>query len=246
MPLPFLAMAIGAGIGSLAGVAVYATKVLLSPERSWDWKDAAAHAAGGLIGGGLFPLALCGLAAVGVPTTAAYLLAGGVAWGGLWSLAQDATSWALGRATGLGAPSKYLTATLVGLLTTALLLPAANRFVGPAGDLIRHSGTVSAYTTPFRPLAPNLAKAEGEFLAYGAVSEAATAGVRAVARAATRRAVSPTGVAVAEGLLEEDAGEETPDPSSASVRDAGPPSATPPLDVSQRQGATSALAQLGD
>ena len=170
------AMGIGALIGGLAGVAVYGAKAALSESVRWSWKAAAAHALGGVVGGGLFPAVLTGLAAAGVPTAAAYIGAGGLAWGGLWSLAQDSAGWALGLEEGLGGPGKYLLATGVGMLATALLLPVASRVIGPGLRLAPHSGTVEAFVQPSaRHATANLVKSEAEFLAYGAMSEGATA-----------------------------------------------------------------------
>ncbi len=191
-------MAIGAGIGALAGVAVYGAKVALSKETRWSWKAAAAHAAGGLVGGGLFPPVLAGLAAAGLPTAAAYVLAGGLAWGGIWTAAQDAAAWALGDAPGMAEPKKYLVATGIGLAATALLLPLAARAVGPGLRLAPHAGQVANYVTPSsRAVAANVVKSEAEFLAFGALSETASAGVRhagrlAAARAATAKLVPKT------------------------------------------------------
>lgn len=173
MPL-LAAMAIGAGIGALAGFAVYGAKVLFSKKRTWSWKDAGAHALGGLVGGGLFPPIMAGLAAVGVPAAGAYVLAGGISWGGIWSLAQDGASWALGRRSGLGPPKKYIVATAVGLAVSALLLPIAARTLSPAQHLQPHAGTADAFLAAPRG-ATNVLKAEGEFLAFGAMAEAGTA-----------------------------------------------------------------------
>lgn len=170
-------MAIGAGVGALAGFVVYGVKTALSKERTWSWRDAAAHAAGGVVGGALFPPLVAGLGAVGLPAGAAYVISGGLAWGGIWSLAQDATSWALGRADGLGTPRKYLVTTAVGLGATALLLPLASRAIGPAGSLGRHAGSVEAFIAPpNQQVTANVLKAEAEFLAYGALTEGASAG----------------------------------------------------------------------
>ncbi|HBP22455.1 MAG TPA: hypothetical protein DEA08_32335, partial [Planctomycetes bacterium] len=182
------AMGIGALIGGLAGAAVYGAKVATSKSVSWSWKAAAAHALGGVVGGGLFPAVLAGLATVGVPTAAAYVVAGGVAWGGIWSLAQDAASWAFGLEKGLGGPGKYLVATGVGMLATALLLPVASRAIGPGLRLAPHSGTVEAFVRPTgRHVAANLLKSEAEFLAYGAMSESANVVLnRVVTRTAAR------------------------------------------------------------
>ncbi|RMG15521.1 MAG: hypothetical protein D6731_08135, partial [Planctomycetota bacterium] len=193
MPLPLLpAMVVGAGVGALAGAVVYGAKVLLSRgKRRWSWRDLAAHATGGLVGGGLFPPVMAGLAALGLPAGAAYVGAGGLAWGGLWSLAQDAASWALGRRRGLGPPRKYAVATGVGLLVSAALLPLASRALAPGGRLLPHARTPTAYLRPPRDAA-NFAKAEGEFLAYGAMSEALTEGGTTTARALARGAAGRT------------------------------------------------------
>lgn len=186
MPL-LAAMAVGAAIGAVAGFAVYAGKVLLTKDTRWSWRDAAAHTVGGVVGGGLFAPAMLGLAAIGVPATAAYVIAGGVAWGGVWALAQDAASWALGRAKGLGRPSHYLKATAIGAVATALLLPFASRVVGASGQLVPHSGTVAAFTAPPEAsVAANLAKSEAEFLAFGVMSEGGAAMTRAVGRNVVR------------------------------------------------------------
>ncbi|MCA8922455.1 MAG: hypothetical protein KDD82_11635 [Planctomycetes bacterium] len=175
----FTAMAIGAGIGALAGFAVYGAKVLLSKERTWSWKDAGAHALGGLVGGAAFPPILAGLAAVGLPAAVAYVAAGGVAWGGIWSLAQDSASWALGRSKGLRSAKHYLLNTALGMAATALLLPFATRVIGPAGQLTRHSGSVRAFLAPSSEnLAANVLKSEAEFLAYGAITETVSVGAR--------------------------------------------------------------------
>ena len=174
-----LAMAIGAGIGALAGAMVYGAKVAISKQERFSWKALAAHAVGGLVGGGLFPAVFAGLGALGVPAAGAYVLAGGIAWGGIWTLAQDAASWGLGLTRGLGGVRKYLTATAVGLAATALLLPFASRAVGPGMQLARHSGSAQAFLLPSkRALAANVAKSEAEFLAFGALSETAGAVTR--------------------------------------------------------------------
>ncbi len=201
MPFPLVAIAIGAGIGAVAGVAVYGAKVLWDG-GTWSWRDAAAAAAGGAVGGAAFPLVLAGLAAVGLPAAASFALAGGVAWGGLWTLAQDAASWALGRREGLGTPGRYLEATALGIVLSAALLPLASRMVAPSGSLLPHEGAVSSYLVPARPLGANTIKAEAEFLAYGAGNVAASralhpdtspdaAGDGGVAPAPSRPAASP-------------------------------------------------------
>ena len=171
------AMALGALIGAVAGVAVYAVKTALSETKSWSWKAAAAHAAGGVIGGGLFPAILSGLAAIGLPVVAAYVLAGGLSWGGIWSLGQDAASWGLGLQEGLRSPGRYLMATGIGLVATATLMPFAARAIGGSG-LVRHSGSVESYVTPSVEHVPaSIAKSEAEFLAFGAMAEVADSGI---------------------------------------------------------------------
>lgn len=198
----FTAMAIGAGIGALAGFAVYGAKVLFSKKESWSWKSAAAHTVGGLVGGGLFAPVLAGLAAVGVPTAAAYVLAGGISWGGIWTAAQDATSWGLGQTKGMGSVGKYVTATAIGVVATALLLPIASRAIGPGMHLAKHPGTVNAFITPTRgAVTANVLKAEAEFLTYGALNETANVlirgGTNAMTRAGTRALVrAPNAVRV--------------------------------------------------
>lgn len=192
----FTAMAIGAGIGALAGMAVYGAKVLFSKTRKWSWKDAGAHALGGLVGGGLFPAVLAALTAIGVPTAVGFVAAGGISWGGIWSLAQDAASWAFGRRKGLRKPKHYLINTAIGLATTALLLPIASRAVGPAGQLVRHSGSLQSYVLPSKNVAANLIKSEGEFLAYGAISET----IAATSAAVTRRVVTEASVPAARAV----------------------------------------------
>jgi hypothetical protein len=190
MPLPLI-MAVGAGIGALAGVAVYGAKVIFSKKTDWNWRDAGAHAVGGAVGGGLFPVVMAGLGAVGVPAAAAYVVSGGLAWGGIWTLAQDATSWALGRRDGMASPKKYLISTAIGMAVSAMLLPLASRAIGPGMSFRPHSGTTSAYLSAPRTAADVL-KAEGEFLAYGALNETADAGLTAVARLATAGARNAT------------------------------------------------------
>lgn len=175
------AMAIGALIGAVAGVAVYGVKTAISKKTKWSWKAAAAHAVGGLVGGGLFPAILAGLAAVGLPVAGAYVLAGGLAWGGLWTLAQDAASWGLGLEDGLRSPSRYLVATGIGLLATAALMPFAARAIGNSG-LIRHAGTVESFVTPSaRHVPASILKSEAEFLAFGAMVEVADNGLNRAA-----------------------------------------------------------------
>jgi hypothetical protein len=175
------AMAIGALVGAVAGVAVYGVKTAISKEKTWSWKAAAAHAAGGVVGGGLFPAIFAGLAAVGLPVAAAYILAGGVAWGGIWSLAQDAASWGLGLEKGLRSPGRYVAATAIGLLATAILFPFAARAVGNSG-LVRHAGTVNSYITPSANHVPaSIVKSEAEFLAFGAMAEFADTGLNRAA-----------------------------------------------------------------
>jgi len=196
----FTAMAIGAGIGALAGIAVYGAKVLFSKTRKWSWKDAGAHALGGLVGGGVFPAVLAGLTAVGVPTAVGFVAAGGISWGGIWSLAQDAASWAFGRRKGLRKPKHYLINTAIGMATTALLLPVASRAVGPAGELVRHSGSLQSYVLPSRNVAANLIKSEGEFLAYGAISETIAATSAAVTRRVVTEGSAPAARAVGRSL----------------------------------------------
>jgi len=175
------AMAIGALIGAVAGVAVYGVKTAISKKQTWSWKAAAASAAGGIVGGGLFPAVFAGLAAVGLPVAAAYILAGGVAWGGIWSLAQDAASWGLGLREGLRSPSRYVVATAIGLLATAALFPFAARAVGNSG-LVRHAGTVESFVTPSAHHVPaSIVKSEAEFLAFGALAEVADNGLNRAA-----------------------------------------------------------------
>lgn len=175
------AMAIGALVGAVAGVAVYGVKTALSETKKWSWKTAAAYAAGGIVGGGLFPAVFAGLAALGLPVLASYVLAGGLAWGGIWALAQDAASWGLGLTDGLRAPSKYLIATAIGLLATATLMPFAARAIGNSG-LVRHAGTVNSYITPSSNHVPaSLVKSEAEFLAFGAIAETADTGLNRAA-----------------------------------------------------------------
>lgn len=176
MPLP-LAIVIGAGIGAVAGVAVYGAKILWDG-GSWSWRDAAAAGVGGLVGGAAFPLVMTGLAAAGLPAGVSFALSGGLAWGGLWTLAQDAASWALGRRRGMAEPGRYIMATVVGIALSAALLPLASRVVGPGGGLVRHDGAVASYLSPARPLTANVVKAEAEFLAYGAGNEAASRALR--------------------------------------------------------------------
>jgi hypothetical protein len=188
----FTAMLIGAAVGALAGGLVYGAKVALSPKTTWNWADAGAAVLGGAVGGGLFPPLMAGLVAVGVPAAASYVVAGGVAWGGLWTLAEDAARWAFGRAPGLGSPGRYATATAVGLVVSATLLPVAARAFKPGG-LMPHAGTVEAYLAPARPLAPNVLKAEAEFLAYGVASETANTGLRSLFSAGARGALGRTG-----------------------------------------------------
>jgi hypothetical protein len=184
------AMGIGAVIGAVAGLAVYGAKTAITGSK-WSWKAAGAHAAGGLVGGGLFPPVLAGLAAVGLPTAAAYVLAGGIAWGGLWTAAQDAASWAFGLEKGMAGPGKYLVATGVGILATALLLPFASRALGPGMNLLRHPGTVEAFVSPTgRNLAANLVKSEAEFLAFGVMSETANVAANRVALRLAARSVN--------------------------------------------------------
>jgi hypothetical protein len=153
-----------------------------------------------MVGGGLFPPIMAGLAAVGLPAAAAYVVAGGVSWGGIWSLAQDGAERLLGRRTRMGSPKRYLVATAVGLAVSALLLPLASRAIGPGLRLKPHAGTPTAYTTPTSPA--NLLKAEGEFLAYGALSEGATELTTAGVRALTRNGLTRGGRALAEGGVE--------------------------------------------
>jgi hypothetical protein len=170
------AMAIGALIGAVAGTAVYGVKTALSKEKKWSWKAAAAHAAGGFVGGGLFPAVFAGLAAAGLPVAGAYILAGGVAWGGLWTLAQDAASWGLGLEKGLGGPGKYLVSTGVGILATALLFPIAGKVIGSSG--LTNGATVRSLVTPAaRHVPASLVKSEAEFLAFGAMVEVADRGL---------------------------------------------------------------------
>ncbi len=218
MPL-LAAMAIGAGIGALAGLAVYGAKVLISKERTWNWKDAGAHTLGGVVGGGLFPPIMAGLAAVGIPAAGAYVLAGGISWGGIWSLAQDGASWAFGRRDGLASPKKYLVATAIGLAVSALLLPFASRAFNSAQHLKPHAGTPEAFLST--PHGTNLLKAEGEFLAFGALSEAGTAVVRpALARAGSAIARAGGGAMRGGGvdaLTPKDLCEDTPLPSSLGI-----------------------------
>ncbi len=177
MPLPLI-MAVGAGIGALAGVVVYSAKVIFSKKTTWNWRDAGAHAIGGLVGGGLFPVVMAGLGAAGLPSAAAYVVSGGLAWGGIWTLAQDAASWALGRRDGMASPKKYLISTAIGMAVSAALLPLASRAIGPGLSFKPHSGTTSAYLSAPRS-ATDVLKAEGEFLAYGALNESADAGITA-------------------------------------------------------------------
>ena len=170
------AMAIGALVGAVAGTAVYGVKTAISKEKTWSWKAAAAHAAGGFVGGGLFPAVFAGLAAAGLPVAGAYVLAGGLAWGGVWTLAQDATSWALGLKKGMGGPGKYLVATGVGILATALLFPIAGKVIGSTG--LTNGATVKSLITPaVRHVPASLAKSEAEFLAFGAMAEVAERGI---------------------------------------------------------------------
>lgn len=175
------AMAIGALVGAVAGVAVYGVKTAISKKKTWSWKAAAAHAAGGIVGGGLFPAVFAGLAAVGLPVAASYILAGGLAWGGIWALAQDAASWGLGLEKGLRSPTSYVVATAIGLLATAALMPFAARAVGNSG-LVRHAGTVNSYISPSANHVPaSIVKSEAEFLAFGAIAEVADTGLNRAA-----------------------------------------------------------------
>jgi hypothetical protein len=170
------AMAIGALIGAVAGTAVYSVKTAISKEEKWSWKAAGAHAAGGFVGGGLFPAVFAGLAAAGLPVAGAYILAGGVAWGGIWSLAQDAASWGLGTRKGLAGPGKYLVSTGVGILATALLFPIAGKVLGSSG--LANGATVKSLITPAaRHIPASLVKSEAEFLAFGAMVEVADRGL---------------------------------------------------------------------
>lgn len=227
-----LAILVGGAIGAVAGFAVYAGKTGLRGER-WSWKAAGAAAVGGLVGGAAFPPVMAGLAALGLAPAVAYALAGGIAWGGIWSLAQDAAGWALGTRQGLGRPADYATSIALGVLVSAALLPLASRAIGPGG-LHTHGGSVEAYVLPGKTsVVANLSKAEGEFLAYGAATEGLTSGVRAAARAVPSLAERPERPAPAHA------------PRIGPLADAPP--AGPPLAAPPRRGIRGALGgALGD
>jgi hypothetical protein len=75
---------------------------------------------------------------------------------------------------------RYLTATAIGLAVCALLLPIAGRALGPGLQVKPYApnGILKAPST-----AASVVKAEGEFLAYGAMSEFGNAGATSAARA---------------------------------------------------------------
>lgn len=164
------AMAIGALIGGVAGLITYAAKTKIKKEP-FQWKAAVAHTVGGVVGGGLFAPIMAGLGAVGMATVPAYILAGGISWGGIWSFAQDYTSEKLGLENGVGPFGKYLKATAVGVLVSALLTPAAMRVIKPGVGLTVRESTTRAFLGSPGAHAQNLVKAEAEFLAFGAAAE---------------------------------------------------------------------------
>lgn len=163
-------MAIGAAIGGVAGLITYAVKSKIKKEP-FSWKSALAHTVGGIVGGGLFPPVMVGLGALGMATLPAYMLAGGIAWGGIWSYAQDLTSEKLGLEQGVGPFGKYLKATAVGVLVSAVLTPAAMRVIKPGVGLTVRESTTKAFLGSPGAHVRNVVKAEAEFLAFGAASE---------------------------------------------------------------------------
>ncbi|MDF1662669.1 MAG: hypothetical protein P1V97_12910 [Planctomycetota bacterium] len=164
------AMAIGALVGGVAGLITYTVKSKIKKEP-FQWKAAVAHTVGGVVGGGLFAPIMAGLGAVGMATVPAYILAGGISWGGIWSFAQDYTSEKLGLENGVGPFGKYLKATAVGVLVSALLTPAAMRVIKPGVGLTVRESTTRAFLGSPGAHARNLVKAEAEFLAFGAAAE---------------------------------------------------------------------------
>ena len=164
------AMAIGAAIGGVAGLITYAVKSKIKKEP-FSWKSALAHTVGGIVGGALFPPIMAGLGALGMATLPAYMLAGGIAWGGIWSYAQDLTSEKLGLEQGVGPFGKYLKATAVGVLVSAVLTPAAMRVIKPGVGLTVRESTTKAFLGSPGAHVRNVVKAEAEFLAFGAASE---------------------------------------------------------------------------
>lgn len=163
-------MAIGAVIGGVAGLITYAAKTKIKKEP-FQWKDALAHTVGGVVGGGVFAPIMAGLGAIGMATLPAYMLAGGIAWGGIWSYAQDLTSEKLGLENGVGPFGKYLKATAVGVLVSALLTPAAMRVIKPGVGLTVRESTTRAFLGSPGAHVRNVVKAEAEFLAFGAAAE---------------------------------------------------------------------------
>ena len=94
---------------------------------------------------------------MGLPTAAAYIGAGGIAWGGAWAAAEDATAVALGREERMGSPGRYVTAAVVGAVATALLFPLAAKSLssGAAAEgvhLAKHAGTVESFLNPARSM----------------------------------------------------------------------------------------------
>jgi len=199
------ALAIGAAIGAVAGFVTYGVKSLVKKEP-FSWKAAASYAIGGLVGGASFPLIMAGMTAIGVPVIASYIVAGGLAWGGIWTLAQDLAMAQFGLTDGLGPWKDYLIATAVGLAVTAVLTPAAVRVIGPGLNLGVRPMTTKSFVTMSRPYVANTVKSEAEFLLFGAASESANAGVRAVSRGLAREGLTSefsgaTGAALRNGAV---------------------------------------------
>lgn len=249
------AMGIGALVGGLAGLVTYGAKTLITKEP-FHWKDALAATAGGVVGGGLFPVALAGLAATGLPVAASYIVAGGVAWGGLWTVAQDLTSWALGRRKGLGSIKEYAIATAIGVGITAVLTPAAVRIIQPGMRMGVRQLTVESMLSSGRSPVANVVKAEAEFLAYGALNEAAGAGLRGIGRMTLRETVIRGGREGAIGAGRRAAGELNAAGSAAAGaaansgdRSGATPTETPPAETHRREvhspGLGEALEELG-